>query len=161
MAQNVKMNGRIYQSGMFDDMFLFLIPRTPAPAVGAALGIYYQGPARPLEGSRQRLLGTVLQRRGDRGRAALLRSGLSRPNDLAGEVAELLATGHIVGWVRGGMEGGARALGARSILAARTVEPATGSITRSVPRILAAILPEHDGGARRGGLWSIDQRAVP
>lgn len=39
------------------------------------------------------------------------------PDDLHGFIAERLAEGKIVAWVRGGMELGARALGARSILA--------------------------------------------
>jgi carbamoyltransferase len=124
VAQNVKMNGRIYQSGMFDDMFLFPIPSDSGTAVGAALGIYYQETRR----SRSKVLDNVYwgPSYSDEVIEAELRScGLvyTRPNDLEGEVAELLATGHIVGWVQGGMEGGARALGARSILAdPRTVE---------------------------------------
>ena len=40
-----------------------------------------------------------------------------RSEDLVGEVAAMLHTGKIVGWLQGRMEVGARALGGRSILA--------------------------------------------
>jgi carbamoyltransferase len=41
----------------------------------------------------------------------------SKPDDLAGTVAKMLADGKLVGWFQGGLEGGPRALGNRSILA--------------------------------------------
>ena len=39
---NVKMNSRIYRSGMFDDVFIFPIPSDSGTSIGAALGVYHQ-----------------------------------------------------------------------------------------------------------------------
>src|SRR5581483_1483535 len=55
-----------------------------------------------------------------------------RVNDVAAETAALLAKGHIVGWFQGRMELGARALGARSILADPTRAEMTDIVNRDV-----------------------------
>lgn len=124
VGQNVKMNGRIRESGLFDEVFLFPIPADSGTSVGAALGVH------------QELTGSVPRRElehvywgpsySDAEIEAELRlCGVpyEKPASIAESVADLLAGGRIVGWFQGRMEAGQRALGARSILAdPRSVE---------------------------------------
>ena len=42
VALNVKMNSRLRQSGLFDDVFVFPIPSDSGTAIGAALGVYHE-----------------------------------------------------------------------------------------------------------------------
>jgi carbamoyltransferase len=42
VGQNVKLNGRIRQSGLFDEVFLFPIPADSGTSVGAALGVHQE-----------------------------------------------------------------------------------------------------------------------
>lgn len=124
VGQNVKMNGRIRESGLFDEVFLFPIPADSGTAVGSALSAH------------QQLTGSLPRRELDHVywgpsytdeeiEAELNLCGLpfERPRSLENRIADLLAEGMIVGWFQGRMEAGPRALGARSILAdPRSVE---------------------------------------
>lgn len=124
VGQNVKMNGRIRESGLFDEVFLFPIPSDSGTAVGAALGVH------------QEISGSVPRRElehvywgpcytDDEIEAELRLCGVpyEKPDRIEERVADLLAGGRVVGWFQGRMEAGQRALGARSILAdPRSVE---------------------------------------
>lgn len=118
VGQNVKLNGRILESGLFDEVFLFPIPADNGTAVGAALGVH------------QEITGSVQRRElehvywgpcyTDNEIEAELRLGgvpYEKPPRIEERVADLLAGGGLVGWFQGRMEAGQRALGARSILA--------------------------------------------
>jgi carbamoyltransferase len=118
VGQNVKMNGRIGESGLFDEVFLFPIPADSGTSAGAAMGVHQQ-----LTGSLPRY---ELQHvywgpsySDDDIEAELRLCGVPyrKPHNLEDAVAELLAGGRIAGWFQGAMEAGQRALGARSILA--------------------------------------------
>lgn len=114
---NVKMNSRVRKSGLFDEIFIFPMPSDSATGVGAALALWVDQTHKrppPLE---HVYLGPGFS---DEQIETQLRScGLAyrTPRDLADDVAGLLAEGKVVGWFQGRLEGGPRALGARSILA--------------------------------------------
>lgn len=117
VALNVKMNSRIHKSGLFDNIFIFPIPSDSGNAIGAAQGVYhtltkkrphklkhvYFGPAYDDDDIELQLKGCGLK--------------YKKCDDIAQEVAGLIANGKVVAWFQGGLEGGPRALGARSILA--------------------------------------------
>lgn len=118
VAQNVKLNGVIAQSELFDNVSVFPIPSDSGTSTGAALGIaqrdfgeeirhpltnVYLGPEYTEAEIERELLGCGLP--------------ANKVDDIENRVADLLCAGKIVGWFQGRMEAGARALGARSILA--------------------------------------------
>ena len=121
---NVKMNQRIWESGVLDTQYIFPEAGDAGLAAGAALlgsaarggpiatepiADVYWGPAFDDEQVR-----AVLDER---------RLSYTRVADPAVAAAELLAQGRIVGWFQGRMEAGPRALGHRSIL----MDPGTAS----------------------------------
>jgi len=117
VALNVKMNGRIRQSGLFDDMFVFPIPSDSGSAIGAALGVYRELTGRRPKPLEHLYLGPSFS---DEEIELQLKScGIAYRvcDDIAEATADLLAQGKVVGWFQGRMEAGPRALGARSILA--------------------------------------------
>jgi carbamoyltransferase len=98
-------------------MFVFPIPSDSSTGLGAALGIFHELTGRRPEPITHLYLGPEYT---DEEIELQVRScGLAyrRCSDIAGDAAELLASGKVVAWFQGGMEGGPRALGARSILA--------------------------------------------
>jgi carbamoyltransferase len=124
VGQNVKMNGRIRESGLFDEVFLFPIPADSGTSVGAALGVHRQITGSAARAELQDVYwGPCFS--DDEIEADLRESGVAfeKPARIEERVADLLAEGRIVGWFQGRMEAGQRALGARSILAdPRSVE---------------------------------------
>ena len=117
VALNVKMNSRIRESGLFDEVFFHPIPSDSGTGIGAALGLW-----REVTGKRPPPLEHVYlgpSYSDDEIEAQLRACGLpvSRPGDLARSAARLLASGKVIGWFQGALEGGPRALGGRSILA--------------------------------------------
>ena len=132
-------------------MFAFPIPTTPASRSAQPIGYWVDKTGRrppPLE---HLYLGPGFDDAEIENQ--LRQCGLAVPQArrLADATAELLASGKVVGWFQGRMEGGPRALGGRSILA----DPRTIARARSrqrgdqVPRVLAAVLPEPDRGVGR------------
>jgi carbamoyltransferase len=126
------MNGRIHASGLFTNTFLFPIPSDSGTSVGSAIGLYHD-----ISGKRPEPLQHVYwgpSYSDDEILAELQSCGISFQAilDIEDTVARLLAAGQIVGWFQAGMEGGPRALGARSILA----DPRD---SRSQERVNAAI----------------------
>ena len=114
---NVKLNQRIWQSGLVDHQHIYPNCGDAGLAAGAALDAYgrrhpgwpghdltdvYTGPDADSESCLR----------------ALELSGFAfqRLDDPAAEAADLLAAGDIVAWVQGRMESGPRALGNRSFL---------------------------------------------
>jgi carbamoyltransferase len=114
---NVKLNSRLHRMGLFDQVWAFPIPSDSGLAIGAAIAHWTCATGRrppPLE---HLYLGPEFS--DDDIEHQLRQCGLAyhRPDDLAAATAELLASGKVIGWFQGRMEGGPRALGGRSILA--------------------------------------------
>jgi len=115
---NVKLNGRLLASGLLDQLFVHPLCADAGVPIGAALAHEYarQGSLelRPLE---HLFLGPSFD--DDQIRQTLVSCKLPfrHENAIEERAAELLAQGKVVGWFQGRMEGGPRALGARSILA--------------------------------------------
>jgi carbamoyltransferase len=117
VALNVKMNSRLHQSGLFDDVFAFPIPSDSGTSIGAAVGVHLEATGRRPEPLGDVYLGPSYS---DEDIELQIRScGLHYRTcaDIADRTAELLAEGKVVAWFQGRMEGGPRALGSRSILA--------------------------------------------
>jgi len=112
-------NGKLVQSGLFDDVFIPYAPDDSGNSIGAALWVARRaGETGPREvGAATPFLGREYS--DDEIGATLERYHLTfrKPNDIAATTAELLASGKVVGWFQGRMEFGQRALGGRSILA--------------------------------------------
>ncbi|HSR97121.1 MAG TPA: carbamoyltransferase C-terminal domain-containing protein [Kofleriaceae bacterium] len=114
---NVKMTSRLRRMDLFDQVWTFPIPNGSGLAIGAAVAhwsaVTGKRPA-PLD---HLYLGPAYG--DDEIEHQLRQYGLDyrRPDDLLEATAELLAGGKVLGWFQGRMEGGARALGGRSILA--------------------------------------------
>jgi carbamoyltransferase len=116
------MNSKLRDAGPFDDVWVQPAAGDAGTALGAALWIdsrergergdrkrhwvmdhAYLGPEYPEQEIEQFLQWSKVPYR--------------RLNDIAGETADLLASGKVIGWYQGRTEFGPRALGARSILA--------------------------------------------
>lgn len=123
VALNGVANGKLAAQGLFHELYVQPAAGDAGGALGAALAtqhIYFEHgrtPTRPdtMQGA---LLGPAYS---DAFLADFLRTKTARhyPDDhaLFDAVAELLASGKVVGWFQGRMEYGPRALGGRSILA--------------------------------------------
>ncbi len=125
VALNCVANGRILREGPFDEIWIQPASGDAGGALGAALFGWHQylDQPRSSDGVNDVMQGSYLGPAFDKdairqtleAEGAVFRELGEAP--LATEVAELLATEHIVGWFQGRMEFGPRALGNRSILA--------------------------------------------
>ncbi|MEV4905512.1 carbamoyltransferase C-terminal domain-containing protein [Streptomyces albidoflavus] len=148
-ALNSHLNGRLAADSGFDTLFVAPAPHDAGTAVGAALyGWHYQlGQERvpvPTDAAWGPDPGVLPTTTVPSGYHALPHLGLG----LAPAVAALLAEHRIVGWVRGQLEFGPRALGHRSILAhpghAATRDRLNAIKKRAAYRPFApAVLAEH------------------
>ncbi|WP_333804624.1 carbamoyltransferase family protein [Sulfurospirillum sp.] len=116
VAQNSKMNGKIYKALNLEDIYAFPVSNDAGCAIGAAMwyeNLYGYNKIKPIT-----TIYTGPEFSPFEIFAALKDSPyvIEEPDDLAQEVAKLLHEHKIVAWFQGKMEGGARALGARSIL---------------------------------------------
>jgi carbamoyltransferase len=121
VALNCTLNGKILHSDLFKRMFVQPIAHDAGAALGAALHIFQQErPDIPLPTLEHLYLGTDI---GDDNAIAETLSTWSKfiryekIDTIAETTADLLAQGHVIGWVQGRTEFGPRALGNRSILA--------------------------------------------
>jgi carbamoyltransferase len=112
-AQNCVTAGLLRRSGLFRHVFNSPVGGDMGSAMGAALlGFAGSGPA-PKVDARGFYLGSLPGAPPEEA----LHFEVTFQGDVHAFAADLLAGGKVVGWVRGRMELGARALGARSILA--------------------------------------------
>jgi carbamoyltransferase len=124
VALNCVANGRMLREGPFDEIWIQPAAGDAGGALGVALFIWHQLLDKPRhveandsqQGSR---LGPEF--RDDEIASFLDAAGAAHQHfadeqQLCDQVAELLAKGHVVGWMQGRMEFGPRALGSRSIL---------------------------------------------
>jgi carbamoyltransferase len=123
VALNCVANGRILREGPFQQIWIQPAAGDAGGALGAALAVWHQMMGRPRDNQgRDTMRGALLgPEYTDAEIGAYIESvaGVSeRLPDLAlaRKVAELLAAGKVIGWFRGRMEFGPRALGARSII---------------------------------------------
>jgi carbamoyltransferase len=119
VALNCVLNGRLRAEGPFAEIWVQPAAGDAGTALGAALWVDTEqrdaGPRRwRMEHA---FLGPEYAEREIGQLLARARLAYSRPSDLAGACASLLADGCVLGWFQGRMEFGPRALGARSILA--------------------------------------------
>jgi carbamoyltransferase len=124
VALNCVGNGRLLREGPFEDLWVQPAAGDAGGALGAALFTWYQLLEKPRTAKAEDSMeGSYL---GPEPRDAATRSFLEKEkakfrhfadeDRLCEEVAELIASEKVVGWVNGRMEFGPRALGARSIL---------------------------------------------
>jgi carbamoyltransferase len=122
VALNCTANGKLLESGLFDEIYVQPAAGDDGSALGAALlrasmkgainnkrmPVPLLGPAYSLE-----KVNAVLSDFGDR----ITIHRFKDITETAGKAAELIAAGRVIAWYRGRMEFGPRALGNRSILA--------------------------------------------
>jgi carbamoyltransferase len=124
VALNCVGNGKIVRENIFENVWIQPAAGDAGGALGAALLAWFQlldNGRTPEKGDSQKgsLLGTAFDddeiRRGIEKLGGEI-SPVENDADLADKVSTLIAEGKVVGWFRGRMEFGPRALGARSIL---------------------------------------------
>jgi carbamoyltransferase len=124
VALNCVANGKLLNSGLFDDIWIQPASGDAGGALGAALAAHHiwclaeRVPEFP-DGMRGAYLGPSYQSRDVEKVIRRYGAQALRYDDfscLCREVAGMLADGEVVGWFQGRMEFGPRALGARSIL---------------------------------------------
>ncbi|GAA0549559.1 carbamoyltransferase [Paractinoplanes ferrugineus] len=124
VALNCVANGKIVESGIFDEVWVQPAAGDAGGALGAALAVAMTNGARREHTGRGRdaMSGALLGPSFTSAQIAAYLDGRQiphqrlEPGDLPGAVAAELASGRIVGWFQDRMEFGPRALGARSIL---------------------------------------------
>jgi carbamoyltransferase len=128
VCMNCKVNGRIAEECGLDGFFVHPASSDDGSAAGAAFYVASQNGDNPKHPLDHVMLGPSYGN--EQVETALKDAGadFSMPDDIAFDVAGLLAQGKIVGWFRDGAEMGARALGARSIIA----NPVNPNISRAV-----------------------------
>ncbi len=125
VALNSVANGKLIDSGLFDQVYIQPAAGDAGGAVGAALAAYhiFEGKERTairpdaMSGS---LLGSEYS--DDQIEAALKEKGIKFSKaqneiDLTDKVSDLIVSANVIGWFQGRMEFGPRALGCRSIIA--------------------------------------------
>lgn len=117
VALNVKMNSRIHREGLFDDMFVFPVPSDSGTGLGAAIAHTVRATGKRPEPLDHIYFGPSFEDAEIEHQLSSSGIDFEKPADIAEAVAELIANGNVVGWMQGSLEGGPRALGARSILA--------------------------------------------
>ncbi|MBX6315331.1 MAG: carbamoyltransferase [Isosphaeraceae bacterium] len=125
VALNCVANGRLLRAGLFDDLWIQPAAGDAGGALGAALFVWYQllGRPRSSDGVHDAQKGSFLGPRYGTEEIERFLEGIGATGqrfddeaELLEHVAQMLATGKVVGWFHGRMEFGPRALGARSIL---------------------------------------------
>jgi carbamoyltransferase len=125
VALNCVANGKLIESGIFDEIFIQPAAGDAGGALGAALAtshIYFDEPRQPgieKDAMQGAYLGPEFSALDIELMARKFDASFRKFTDfdeLAGTVAGLIAEGNAIGWFQGRMEFGPRALGARSIL---------------------------------------------
>ncbi len=122
VALNCVGNGRILREGPFKEVWVQPASGDAGGALGAALLIWYKYLGNPRTSDEKKdkqqasLIGPAFEDAAIE--EALRKEGavFRRSGDIAGETADLIADGNVVGWFQSRMEFGPRALGSRSII---------------------------------------------
>ena len=119
IAMNCSMNGVLYRGPYTDRIFVQPASSDSGTALGAAAWVHTRLTGRRPEGPFDHAYWGPSYS-GEEIETALQKAHVKnyeRSDDICAVTARLLAENHVVGWFQGSMELGARALGARSILA--------------------------------------------
>ncbi|GAB3340315.1 carbamoyltransferase [Larkinella ripae] len=125
VALNCVANGKLQKSGVFKNIFIQPAAGDAGGALGAALAAYhiYFGQERIVDYQNDAMLGSYLGPTFSGLDVELMAKKYKATythyedfEQLSQDVAKLLATENVIGWVQGRMEFGPRALGGRSIL---------------------------------------------
>lgn len=125
VALNCVANGKVYNTGLFKDIFIQPAAGDAGGALGSALAAYHiyfeKDRSKPvaIDGMKGSYLGpeyTDLDIKLTAKKYNGIYKYFSDSNELSKHVAQILAEGNVVGWMQGRMEFGPRALGGRSIL---------------------------------------------
>lgn len=125
VALNCVANGKLYNSKIFENIFIQPAAGDAGGALGAAQAAYYiyYGKDRVVSGTGDSMKGSYLGPEfGDQDIEMVARKydaeyqRFSTTADMCREVAQKLSEGNVIGWMQGRMEFGPRALGGRSIL---------------------------------------------
>ncbi|NLX53889.1 MAG: carbamoyltransferase [Planctomycetaceae bacterium] len=124
VALNCVANGRILREGPFEQIWIQPAAGDAGGALGVALFIWHQllghprqpDPGDSQQGSRLGPAATDAEIRAFLTECGAVFHHVGSDDEKCTRVAELLAAGHVVGWLQGRMEFGPRALGSRSIL---------------------------------------------
>lgn len=114
VALNCKMNKRVMESDIVDELFVQPVANDAGAPVGA--GYLDQSPA-DVESQSTVYWGPSYGEDNVESLLDEVKANYHEPENLEREIAERIADGQIVGWFQGRMEMGPRALGNRSILA--------------------------------------------
>ena len=121
VALNVVMTGKLARSGMFKQVYVFPASGDDGASIGAAQYVQHQVLGEPAPGKAvpSMSLGPAYCEDGVIGalESYAAKVDFQRVDSIEEAVADALADGKVVGWFRGRMEFGPRALGNRSILA--------------------------------------------
>jgi carbamoyltransferase len=121
VALNVVMTGKVARSGMFKQTYVFPAAGDDGASIGAAQYVHHQVLGMPPRGKSVPSMSLGPAYRDDSVVGALEANAgkvdFRRVDAIEEAVAEALVEGKVVGWFRGRMEFGPRALGNRSILA--------------------------------------------
>lgn len=127
VALNSVANGKLMESGLFDDIWVQPAAGDAGGALGAAMAVYYHHRDNVLKeknGSDTMQMSLLGPENSDDSilefcsKKELSPRHVENNNELYSFIAKELMNQQVIGWVRGRMEFGPRALGARSILAA-------------------------------------------
>lgn len=125
VALNCVANGKVYNTKLFDQVFIQPAAGDAGGALGSALAAFHiyfeQARTKPVEldGMKGSYLGpeyTDLDVQLTAKRYKAKYTQFNNSGELCKHVAQLLSEGNVVGWMQGRMEFGPRALGGRSIL---------------------------------------------
>ncbi|HVW53542.1 MAG TPA: carbamoyltransferase C-terminal domain-containing protein [Trinickia sp.] len=165
VALNCVMNARIRDEGPFDDVWVQPAAGDAGTALGAALWIDWRERGNTGDKTRRWTMDHAYWGPSypDSEIEAFLRWSkvpYKRLNDVAGETADLLAAGSVIGWYQGRTEFGPRALGARSILAS-PVDPGMQAKLNEIKDredfrpVAPVVMEEHVAQ------WFVDGRTAP
>lgn len=125
VALNSVANGKLIDSGLFDEVFIQPAAGDAGGAIGAALAVYhiFEGKERTIirpDAMSGSLLGTAFS--DEEIQAALKAKSINYSKaesieSLTDKVSDLIIDANVIGWFQGRMEFGPRALGCRSIIA--------------------------------------------
>jgi carbamoyltransferase len=119
VAMNVKMNGNLFESEWLDSVYVYPVASDAGTSIGAGMAYQYLVNGESLDNRpiRNVYLGNSFSDEEIEQVLIKLKLPYTKPENLEGDIAQLITAGNIVGWFQMGMEAGQRALGARSILA--------------------------------------------
>ena len=117
IAMNCKANGRIADEGLINHIFIHPAAADEGACVGAAFAISEQNGEKARNVLKNAQLGPSFSNAEIEKTLKASKINYSTPDDVCRKAVSLLREGKIIGWFRGGLEMGARALGGRSIVA--------------------------------------------